>query len=294
MAAISNVETRRVVGPVTRTDFVRYAGAGGDFNPLHHDDDYAKGLGLPSVFGMGMWTAGLLASFVGDQLGLSDVKALEMRFRSPVWPGDDLTLTIDDPPVDGAQEIAVTAADGKPRIAGRVWTEPAERIPAVERPATPPSERLEAIAACTFEDVVFPVERGKVLEFARAVHATSAVHYDLTEARSAGYSDLVAPLTYGNALAHWSGGDASEIPVSLGLELSRVVHGEQRYRFHRPMVVGDVLTARRRVGDIELKQARGGGEMTLVTVLTEFIDEAGAPVVVEELVMIEQPPKTQN
>ena len=51
-------------GPVTRTDLVRYAGASGDMNPIHHDEDFARASGLPSVMAHGMLSAGLLASFV--------------------------------------------------------------------------------------------------------------------------------------------------------------------------------------------------------------------------------------
>jgi acyl dehydratase len=40
---------QRVFGPITRTDIVRYQGASGDFNPIHHDDDFAKSAGFPSV-----------------------------------------------------------------------------------------------------------------------------------------------------------------------------------------------------------------------------------------------------
>lgn len=286
MTLTEHTETRREVGPVTRTDFVRYAGAGGDFNPLHHDDDYARRLGMPSVFAMGMWTAGLLGSLVSDQVGIAAVTALDVRFRSPVWPGDELLLTMDDAGQSRSCAVAATS-DGKPRLTGTV------RLDGDHTPRTagspPPTDRLRRIAASTFEDVTFFVERGKIIEFARAVHATSPLHYEVRQARAAGYPDVVAPLTFGNSLAHWSGGDATGIPVRLGLELSRVVHGEQRYRFSRPMVAGDVLTARRRVGGVGLKPARGRGDMTLVSVLTDFLDESGAPVVSEEMVMIEQP-----
>ena len=288
MAAIDGAANRRVIGPVTRTDFVRYAGAGGDFNPLHHDDEYANSLGLPSVFAMGMWTAGLLATFVSDRLGLR-IAALDLRFRSPVWPGDELILEIEEPAEDGGRAVSVTA-DGKPRITGTAWTD-GNTVPHAET-QLPSTDRLRAIAATTFEDVEFPVERGKIGEFARALRSSSPLHHDLDAARAAGYSDLAAPLTFGNALAHWSGGDASDLPVQLGLELARVVHGEQRYRFARPMTAGEVLTARRRVGDASVKPGRGGGEMTLVTVVTDFIDASGAPVVTEQMVMIEQPEKT--
>ena len=59
----------RCVGPLTRTDFVRYAGASGDFNPIHHDEAFAQAAGFANVFGHGLLTAGILGGFVADWLG---------------------------------------------------------------------------------------------------------------------------------------------------------------------------------------------------------------------------------
>ena len=47
-------------GPLTRSHIVRYAGAGGDFNPIHHDEEFARSAGMPGVFGMGLLHGGLL------------------------------------------------------------------------------------------------------------------------------------------------------------------------------------------------------------------------------------------
>lgn len=82
-----------VVGPVTRTDFVRYAGASGDFNPIHHDEAFAISAGFPSVFSVGMWQAGILGSYAADWLGAEHVRRLAVRFREQVWPGDTLTFS---------------------------------------------------------------------------------------------------------------------------------------------------------------------------------------------------------
>ncbi len=81
-----------VIGPITRTHIVRYAGASGDFNPLHHDDEYARSVGNPSIFAMGMFPAGVLATAVTRWLGVGTVRRYSVRFRSRVWPGDRLTL----------------------------------------------------------------------------------------------------------------------------------------------------------------------------------------------------------
>ncbi|PSJ54213.1 MaoC/PaaZ C-terminal domain-containing protein [Mesorhizobium ephedrae] len=77
--------------PLTRTDFVRYAGASGDFNPLHHDLEFAKAAGLPDVMGHGMLSAGLLASAVVRWFGPDVMRCFAVRFLSPVWPDDVLT-----------------------------------------------------------------------------------------------------------------------------------------------------------------------------------------------------------
>jgi len=81
------------VGPLTRTHFVRYAGASGDFNPMHHDDTIATQVGNPSVFGHGMLTAGLLARLLKDWFGPEALRRFQMRFSKQVWPGDTLTCT---------------------------------------------------------------------------------------------------------------------------------------------------------------------------------------------------------
>ena len=78
-------------GPVTRTDLVRYAGASGDFNPLHHDDAFAQASGLPGVMAHGMFSAGLLASFVTRWFGAGSVRRFKVRFRERVFPGDVLS-----------------------------------------------------------------------------------------------------------------------------------------------------------------------------------------------------------
>ncbi|ETZ37965.1 maoC like domain protein [Mycobacterium intracellulare 1956] len=73
--------------------FVRYAGASGDFNPMHYDDQLARSAGYPSVFAQGMFSAALLAGFATDWLGAGSVRRFGVRFREQVWPGDVLTCS---------------------------------------------------------------------------------------------------------------------------------------------------------------------------------------------------------
>lgn len=82
-----------VVEDVERQDFVRYAGASGDFNPIHYAEPYAKEAGNSSVFGQGMCTAGYAAHMVSDWFGLENVRTFEVRFQARVWPGDTITVS---------------------------------------------------------------------------------------------------------------------------------------------------------------------------------------------------------
>ncbi len=76
---------------LTRTDFVKYAGSSGDFNPIHHDQTFAEASGNPTVFAMGMMNAGILTRLVSDYAGLENLRKYRVRFATRVWPGDSVT-----------------------------------------------------------------------------------------------------------------------------------------------------------------------------------------------------------
>ena len=91
-----------VFGPLTRVDIVRYAHASGDFNPIHRDEEYAHAQGAPTVFAMGMLPAGYLAHAVADWLGgPQHLRRLKVRFKTRVWPGDELACRGRITAVDG-------------------------------------------------------------------------------------------------------------------------------------------------------------------------------------------------
>lgn len=78
------------VADVTRTHFVQYAGASGDFNPIHHDQTFAEKAGLPTVFGVGMWTAGVLSRIPSEWFGPESIRRFKVRFATRLWPGDTI------------------------------------------------------------------------------------------------------------------------------------------------------------------------------------------------------------
>ena len=114
-----------VVEDISRTHFVRYAGASGDFNPMHHDDTIATSVGNPSVFGHGMLTAGLMARVLTDWFGPTALRRFQVRFSKQVWPGETLTCTatvtgLRDEGSDGLVDVECQVAnqDGEVKLTG--------------------------------------------------------------------------------------------------------------------------------------------------------------------------------
>ncbi|HJY72726.1 MAG TPA: MaoC/PaaZ C-terminal domain-containing protein [Streptosporangiaceae bacterium] len=82
-----------VVTDLKRTQIVQYAGASGDYNPLHTDEIYAtKIAGYPSVFAHGMLTMGLTGRALAELAGTASLLRFGVRFTAQVWPGDTLTV----------------------------------------------------------------------------------------------------------------------------------------------------------------------------------------------------------
>ena len=79
---------------LTRTDLVRYAGASGDYNPMHHDEILATAAGQPSVFGHGMFSMGLLGAALTDFVGAGNVTNYKVRFSRQTWPGEELSTKV--------------------------------------------------------------------------------------------------------------------------------------------------------------------------------------------------------
>ena len=118
----------------------------------------------------------------------------------------------------------------------------------------------------------FVVGREHIRDFADAVGATDPVHHDLAAAREAGYADLVAPPTF--AVIPGQRTDAQFVAdPDAGVDYTRVVHGEQRFTHHRPIVAGDELH-----GVLHIDAIRAAGGHQMVSMRSEIIDAAQEPV----------------
>jgi acyl dehydratase len=91
---VGDTHSVRLVEDLKRTQIVQYAGASGDYNPLHTDEVFTtKVAGYPSVFAHGMLTMGMTGKMLTDYVGDARLTKYGVRFTSQVWPGDTLDST---------------------------------------------------------------------------------------------------------------------------------------------------------------------------------------------------------
>jgi acyl dehydratase len=143
------------------------------------------------------------------------------------------------------------------------------------------------------------VERGPVSNFARAVLDENPVYQSPDAARAAGFDAIPAPPTFSFAMQYWgkfaedqppdpTGGD-NPMHKAMGQLFAKggiVLHGEQEFDYHRPLVVGDVLVGEGTVTDIYEKESKG---KTMTFIVTETVwrdDKTDEPVVTERFNLI--------
>lgn len=117
------------------------------------------------------------------------------------------------------------------------------------------------------------VGREKVREFARAVFATNPIYIDVDAARAAGYADVVAPPTFPVVVQEHTLAQLLAEPDA-NIDFSRVVHGDQRFVYSRPVVAGDELTA-----TLSVTSVKSLGAHSMVTSESFMTDPTGAHVV---------------
>ncbi len=116
----------RSFGPLSVTDFVRYQGASGDMNPVHHDAGFAKAAGYPGPLAVGMFAAGVMNTFGTDWLGASHVRRTRIRWKAPAFA--DYVLTV-SAAIDALREedgeryadIALTVTDQDGAVSVQGW-----------------------------------------------------------------------------------------------------------------------------------------------------------------------------
>ena len=113
-AAVGDTRTLVLTEDLSRTQIVQYAGASGDYNPLHSDDRFTTEVaGYPSVFAHGMLTMGMTGRVLTDWFGAEALVSYGARFVAQVWPGDRLTATATVTEVrdDGIAQVSISTTN---------------------------------------------------------------------------------------------------------------------------------------------------------------------------------------
>jgi acyl dehydratase len=130
----------------------------------------------------------------------------------------------------------------------------------------------QSAVGVTFTPVHARVEPGRLRYFFETLGETNPVYRDPAAATAAGYSAPPIPPTYLFCLEMMDSENPFEFLQKLKVDLARVLHGEQRFDYHAPVVVGDTLTFQSRVTDVADKK---GGALTIVNVETRITNQNG-------------------
>jgi acyl dehydratase len=138
----------------------------------------------------------------------------------------------------------------------------------------------QAFKGKEYQQITFPVERDRVLQFVDAIGENDSIYRDPQAARAAGYPEQLAPPTFVTILQIMTSGQVV-LDQELGLNYAMVVHGEQEYDWRRPIHVGDVLTATPIIADIFV---RGPNEFLVIE--SDIKDASGETVVVARTTLL--------
>lgn len=120
-------------------------------------------------------------------------------------------------------------------------------------------------------ETTFPVERGRLRFFAKAIGEKDPVYSDPEAARAAGYPDVLAPPTFLFS-AELDSGATERLLADLGIPYERLLHGEQGFTWHHPVCAGDTVTVRSRIADVFEKK---GGALELVVRASSATNQRG-------------------
>ena len=132
--------------------------------------------------------------------------------------------------------------------------------------------------------ITFPVERGKIAEYAKATGETDQVFYDVDAARAAGFDDVPVPLTYLQVMNHFLESGPIFPP---DFDPKRLVHGECEYEIHQIPVAGETLTASFVFTEVLEKKNRKGAVMRFAKRTCTVTDRSGKVVVIRRDTLIE-------
>ena len=147
-----------------------------------------------------------------------------------------------------------------------------------------------------FPAFTYEVEKGKIAEFAMAISQKESkeqvdqIYADQKAAKDAGYDDIIPPPTFQTCFALWGGGGLMPMITALGINLGRLLHGEEEYEYFKPVHPGDVITCQTKVTDIYEKEKKNkpGKFMEFTVLETEMKNQKGEVVIKSRSTLVER------
>jgi len=138
----------------------------------------------------------------------------------------------------------------------------------------------------SFPPFTFEVERGKIRELALAIGDDNPAYQSREEAQAAGYRDVPLYPTSPTTFAFWGNRKMVGQLVSLGINVMRILHGEEEYEYLAPVYPGDTLTGVMTLVDGKTRQGQGGSSMDILTIEIAYTNQHDTPVLKAREVII--------
>lgn len=147
-----------------------------------------------------------------------------------------------------------------------------------------------------FPPYTFEVEKGKIAEFAMAISQKESkdqvkpIYWNAAAAKAAGYGDIVPPPTFQTCFALWGGGGLMPILQALGINLGRLLHGEEEYEYLTPIHPGDIMKGQSKVVNMydKEKKDKPGKFMEFTVLETEIKNQRGELVIRARTTLVER------
>src|SRR5205823_3996673 len=141
----------------------------------------------------------------------------------------------------------------------------------------------------SFPAFTFEVERGKIRELALAIGDDNPIYQSREAAQAAGYSDVPLFPTSPTTFAFWGNTHMVSQLVSLGINVMRVLHGEEEYEYLAPIYPGDILTGVMTVVDGKTRQGKDGSSIDILTTEIRYTNQNGQPVLnAREMILVRE------
>ncbi|NNJ09476.1 MaoC family dehydratase [Chloroflexales bacterium ZM16-3] len=137
----------------------------------------------------------------------------------------------------------------------------------------------------SFGPYTYHVERGRVSQLAAAVGEHAPVFHDPAAAQAAGLADLPAPPTLATCYGLWANLALLDELAAIGAPLPRLLHGEQSYAYHAPVLAGDTLTSTTTIVGLEQKRGQSG-PFELLTLEARLVNQRGELAIIDRLVVV--------